>query len=39
MVSVTGLDELCSSQMKVGEKLNPAQHCNYLIEVGTIKIR
>lgn len=40
MVCVTGLDEACSSQIKVGEKLNPAQHCNYLIgEAGNNQIK
>lgn len=40
MVSVTRVNELCCSQIKVGEKLNPAQHCNYLIgEVGNSQIK
>lgn len=40
MVCVTGLNELCSSQIKVREKFNPAQHCNYLIgEVGNNQIK
>lgn len=38
MVCVTV--ELCSSQIKMGEKLNPAQHCNYLIgEIGNNQIK
>lgn len=40
MVSVTWLNELCSSQIKVGEKLNPAPHCNYLIgKVGNSQMK
>lgn len=40
MVCVTGLNELCSSQIKVVERLNPVQHYNYLFgEVETVKLR